>query len=131
MMQADLVAKVLAVSSVASKATGGVYWLSVPQDSSKRPHVVMFEVYGERDLTHGGESGLLMKRVQMDFIAATYADAVMMREDTAAALNGFKGTMIGTTVDLIEHIADSPDSIEDGSTLYMASADFEIHYQKT
>ncbi|MFA5265252.1 MAG: DUF3168 domain-containing protein [Opitutaceae bacterium] len=130
MIQGDLVAYVAANSSVAAKAGGRAYWLTAPQDSSALSHVVLTQVSGERDLTHGGESGLLEMRLQIDFVATNFADAAAMREAVCAALNGYKGAMGSSTINAIQHAGDLPDQYEDGAALYMASSDFMVSYQK-
>lgn len=130
MIQGDLVAYVAANSTVVSKAGGRAYWLTAPQDSAALSHVVLTQVSGERDLTHGGESGILEMRLQVDCVAPSFADAAAMREALCAAINGYKGTMGSSTILVIEHAGDSPDQYEDGAALYMASSDFMVSYQK-
>jgi hypothetical protein len=72
-MEEALIANLLA-SSAGPLVSNRIYWLKRPQASAV-PAVTLTRISGVHNYHHGGDSGLVVSRVQVDCWATTFAGA--------------------------------------------------------
>lgn len=92
-MQADFRTLLLADTTLAAKATGGITWQHAAQaPADGKPFVVLTRIGGQPGMNHGGRSRLDSCRVQADCFAPTFAQADALREALLDVALGYTGT---------------------------------------
>lgn len=125
-MEAALIAKLLASAGVTALVSTRINWLRRPQGEAL-PAIVLHRIDGTPDVHHGGASGLVVSRVQVDIWAASYgsAKAIARAVETAIAAQTFTQGAVRFDVILI---ADERDSTFDELTpLFRTSLDLMVH----
>lgn len=84
-------------TAVAALVGTRIYPLLVPQDADL-PAMAYQRISGPRDHTHSGASGLAMARMQLTYLASSYAAVKALAEAVRAALDGLRGSMGEVTV---------------------------------
>jgi hypothetical protein len=97
-LEQGLVAHLQSDAGVSALVETRIYPLVVPQDATL-PALAYQRISGPRDHAHDGPTGLARARVQLTYVASTYAAAKELAEAARAALDGFSGTMGTVSVD--------------------------------
>lgn len=124
-MEAALIARLLATAGVTALVSTRINWSRRVQ-SEALPAIVLHRIDGAPDVHHGGASGLVASRVQVDCWGATYgsAKAVARAVETAITAQTFTQGVVRFDVILI---ADERDSTFDETTpLFRTSLDLMI-----
>ncbi|WP_426041505.1 DUF3168 domain-containing protein [Brevundimonas sp. TWP2-3-4b1] len=124
-MEPALIAKLLVSAGVTALVSTRINWGRRPQ-GSPLPCVVLTRVDGSPDVHHGGRSGLVQSRVQVDCWGVSYgaAKAVARAVETAVTAQTFTQGTIRFDVILI---ADERDSTFDEITpLFRTSLDLMV-----
>lgn len=115
------------------------YPLTAPATNQRYPYIGYFIVSDTSAQSLAGMSGLTAKRVQLEAVAATYAQAnelAALIKGTKAApkLTGYRGTLAGVTVQCIrfENRIDLYDEPAHGETVgaYRAVQDFMVWHEE-
>ena len=94
----DLLKAHTALTSLVGSNPARIYWMRAPQGIA-RPYLVMQIVSSIPDVTHGGPSGLIGSRVQIDCYGDTYASTKTTARAVTGRLSGFRGFRLNTTFD--------------------------------
>lgn len=124
-MEPALIAKLLATAGVTALVSTRINWGRRPQ-GSPLPCIVLTRIDGAPDVHHGGRSGLVSSRVQVDCWGESYgaAKGVARAVETAVTAQTFTQGAIRFDVILI---ADERDSTFDEVTpLFRTSLDLMI-----
>lgn len=107
-------------------SAGKGYPLDVPQDAAYPAFA--YQVISEtKIMAHDGPLKLRKTRIQITFIAATYAAAKSASNELAARLDGFKGWMLDRSVQYCE--TETSDDWADIHQLPVAKLDVKLNYQ--
>lgn len=117
-----------AAAGVTAKRTGGIHVNAAPQNDPL-PNIVMMNVGGGEGLTHSGPAGLLSERVRIWARASTAKQAGELGIAIDRALHGYRGTVSGAVVDLVEKIMTTSD-YDDAATVQRAIVDVRIHWRR-
>jgi hypothetical protein len=124
-MEAALMAKLLASASITALVSTRINWSRRPQGSAL-PCIVLHRIDGTPDVHHGGASGLVQSRVQVDCWGASYgaAKAIARAVETAVTAQTFTQGAIRFDVILV---ADERDSTFDETTpIFRTSLDLLV-----
>lgn len=124
-MEAALMAKLLASASITALVSTRINWSRRPQGSAL-PCIVLHRIDGTPDVHHGGASGLVQSRVQIDCWGASYgaAKAIARAVETAVTAQTFTQGAIRFDVILV---ADERDSTFDETTpIFRTSLDLLV-----
>lgn len=125
-MEAALLARLLATAGVTTLVSTRVNWSRRPQGEAL-PAIVLHRIDGTPDVHHGGESGLVVSRVQVDCWGSTYGSAKAVARAVEAAITAQTFTQGVVRFDVIL-IADERDSTFDETTpLFRTSLDLMVH----
>jgi hypothetical protein len=124
-MEAALMAKLLASAGITALVSTRINWSRRPQGSAL-PCIVLHRIDGTPDVHHGGASGLVQSRVQVDCWGASYgaAKAIARAVETAVTAQTFTQGAIRFDVILV---ADERDSTFDETTpIFRTSLDLLV-----
>lgn len=124
-MEAALMAKLLASAGITALVSTRINWSRRPQGSAL-PCIVLHRIDGTPDVHHGGASGLVQSRVQVDCLGASYgaAKAIARAVETAVTAQTFTQGAIRFDVILV---ADERDSTFDETTpIFRTSLDLLV-----
>jgi hypothetical protein len=93
------------------------------------PAVTYFRVYGQRVESMTGSSALAFARFQVDAWAKTYPEVKAVAEQVRMALQGYKGTFSGTTIQGINYLGDQ-DLYEDDAAEFRVLMEFLVHHNE-
>lgn len=107
-IEAGIYAYLIANSGVFALVGTRIYPQVIPQDA-EMPAMAYQRISGPRDHSHSGPSGLVVARMQLTCMAASYDGAKALGEAVRAAMDGYSGTMGTVTVDacLLDNEIDS------------------------
>lgn len=123
----DLLKSHAALTALIGTNPARVYWMRAPQ-AIARPYVVLQVVSSIPDVTHGGPSGLVGSRVQVDSYGDTYGSVKAVARAVTGRLSGFRGPRLTTTFDGIFKDAER-DEYEDSAApdkAFRVSMDFLV-----
>lgn len=124
-MEAALLARLLATAGVTALVSTRINWLRRPQGEAL-PAIVLHRIDGAPDVHHGGASGLVVSRVQVDCWAESYGSAKAIARAVETAVTAQTFTQGATRFDVIL-IADERDSTFDETTpLFRTSLDLIV-----
>jgi len=124
-MEEELLAYLLATSTVTDQVGTRINWSRRPQQDTTFPACVMQRVAGARQYHMGAADGLVDARVQFDVWGETIAATKVAARAIIAALNGYTGTLLKGC--FIETERDSIDETNDGNVrLYRTTFDVAI-----
>lgn len=124
-MEAALLAKLLATAGVTALVSTRINWSRRPQGEAL-PAIVLHRIDGAPDVHHGGASGLVVSRVQVDCWAESYGSAKAIARAVETAITAQTFTQGATRFDVIL-IADERDSTFDETTpLFRTSLDLIV-----
>lgn len=125
-MEAALIAKLLATAGVTALVSTRINWLRRPQGEAL-PAIVLHRIDGTPDVTHGGASGLVVSRVQVDCWGASFGSAKAIARAVQTAITAQTFTQGATRFDVIL-IADERDSTfdENNTPIFRTSLDLMI-----
>jgi hypothetical protein len=126
-MEAAFIARLLATAGVTALVSTRINWLRRPQGSAL-PCIVLHRIDGTPDVTHGGRSGLVVSRVQVDCWGASYGSAKAIARAVETAITAQTFTQGATRFDVIL-IADERDSTfdENNTPIFRTSLDLIVH----
>jgi hypothetical protein len=126
-MEAALIAKLLASTGITALVSTRINWSRRPQGSAL-PCIVLHRIDGAPDVTHGGRSGLVVSRVQVDCWGSSYgsAKAIARAVETAITAQTFTQGAIRFDVILIDSERDDS-SDENNTPIFRTSLDLMIH----
>lgn len=124
-------ALVARLAAAATAASSRIFPLAL-QEGSALPALSYFRVSTVRDYTHGGASGLVRARIQVDCWAATYAAVKSLAAQVVASLSGFSGTMGGAGGVLTGRVLAQVevDLPEPEAGIYHIALDWDIGYSE-
>jgi hypothetical protein len=127
-MEAALLAKLLATAGVTALVSTRINWTRRPQGEAL-PCIVLHRIDGTPDYHHGGASGLVESRVQVDCWGASYKTAKGVARAVEAAVTAQTFTQGAIRFDVIL-IADERDSTfdEKPDTLFRTSLDLMVRH---
>ena len=126
-MESSLIAKLLATAGVTNLVSTRINWSRRPQGSAL-PAIVLHRIDGTPDVHHGGASGLVVSRVQVDCWAASYGSAKAAARAVETAVTAQTFTQGAIRFDVIL-VADERDSTSDETTpLFRTSLDLMVHH---
>jgi hypothetical protein len=125
-MEAALLARLLATAGVTALVSTRINWLRRPQ-GEPLPCIVLHRIDGVPDVTHGGASGLVVSRVQVDCWGASFGSAKSIARAVQTAITAQTFTQGATRFDVIL-IADERDSTfdENNTPIFRTSLDLMI-----
>lgn len=124
-MEPALIAKLLASAGVTALVSTRINWTRRPQGEAL-PAIVLHRIDGAPDVHHGGRSGLVQSRVQVDCWAASYGSAKAIARAVENAVTAQTFTQGAIRFDCIL-IADERDTTFDEITpLYRTSLDLIV-----
>jgi hypothetical protein len=127
-MEEALIAKLLATAGITAAVGQRVTWKRRGQ-GKPLPAIVLHRIDGGRDYHHGGPSGLIESRVQVDCWGDTYLSAKNAARAVEAALSGARFDQDGIRFDAILIVDERDDtSDENGKPLYRTSLDLMVHH---
>lgn len=94
-MEESLVDLFLKADAVKAAADTRVHWASRPQGEGL-PAICLFRTGGRRDANFAGMNGLVESRLQIECLAATYAEAKKLARATVALMATFPVTTSST-----------------------------------
>jgi hypothetical protein len=107
---------------------GRIYPNIVPQ-AATLPAVAYQRISGARYHTHTGPASLARPRFQFAILAETYAAARAVAEAIRLTLNGYAGTVSGTTIQSIQ-LQNEIDQYDKGENRPVILIDFYIYHQE-
>jgi len=126
-MEAALIAKLLASLGVTALVSTRINWSRRPQGSAL-PAVVLHRVSGLPDVHHGGTSGLVVSRVQVDCWGASYGSAKGVARAVETALTAQRFTQGAVRFDVILIDSERDDSTDETTPLFRTSLDLMVHH---
>ena len=125
-METALLAKLLATAGVTALVSTRINWARRPQ-GEPLPCIVLHRIDGSPDVHHGGASGLLDSRVQVDCWGASYKTAKAIARAVEAAVTAQTFTQGAVRFDVIL-LVDERDSTfdEKPDTLFRTSLDLTV-----
>ena len=126
-MEAALIAKLLATAGVTNLVSTRINWSRRPQGSAL-PAIVLHRIDGTPDVHHGGASGLVVSRVQVDCWAASYGSAKAAARAVETAVTAQTFTQGATRFDVILIDSERDDSTDETTPLFRTSLDLMVHH---
>lgn len=126
-MEAALITRLLATAGVTALVSTRINWSRRPQGSAL-PAVVLHRVSGTPDVHHGGASGLVVSRVQVDCWAASYGSAKAIARAVQTAITAQSFTQGATRFDVILVDSERDDSTDETTPLFRTSLDLMVHH---
>lgn len=126
-MEADLITRLLATAGVTALVSTRINWSRRPQGAAL-PAIVLHRVSGTPDVHHGGASGLVMSRVQVDCWAASYGSAKAIARAVQTAITAQSFTQGATRFDVILIDSERDDSTDETTPLFRTSLDLMVHH---
>lgn len=131
-MEAALLAKLLANANLLDLTGTRINWLRRPQGEAipaNKGAVVLHRIDGQPDYHHGGPSGLVVSRVQVDCWAGSYKVAKLVARAVEAAVTGFSFTQGAIRFDVILIASERDDTFEEApNTYFRTSLDLMVHH---
>lgn len=125
-MEPALVAKLLASTGVTALVGTRINWSRRPQGEAL-PAIVLTRISGFPDVHHGGASGLVSSRVQVDCWAASYGSAKATARAVEAAITAKTFTQGAVRFDVILIDSERDSTFEaTPDTLFQTSLDLMI-----
>lgn len=118
----------LAAADVTAKRTGGIHMNAAPQGDAL-PNIVLMNVGGGEGLSHSGPDGALHERVRIWARGKSQKEAGQLGIAIDKALHGYRGTVDGAAVDLVEKVMTTSD-YDDGATVQRAVVDVRVHWRR-
>jgi hypothetical protein len=127
-LEQSLAARLVAAATAASSR---IYPL-VLAEGSVLPAISYWRVSTVRDYRHGGASGLVTARMQVDCWAATYAAVKSLAAQVVTSLSGYSGTMggAGGVATGFSFGVGEVDRPEPEAGIYHVAVDFSIGYSE-
>lgn len=124
-MEAELSTKLLATAGVTGLVGQRVNWKRRPQGSTL-PAIVLHVISRIPDVTHGGRSGLLMSRVQVECLGATFGAAKAVARAVEDAITAQTFTQGAVRFDAILIDSERDDTSDETTPLFRTSLDLMI-----
>jgi hypothetical protein len=125
-MEAALIAKLLAASGVTALVSTRINWLRRPQGDGL-PCIVLHRIDGTPDVHHGGYSGLVQSRVQVDCWASTYGAAKAIARAVQTAVTAQTFTQGAVRFDCILIVDERDATFDETTPLFRTSLDLMVH----
>jgi hypothetical protein len=122
-----LIAKLLATAGVTALVSTRVNWSRRPQGAAL-PAIVLHRVSGLPDVHHGGASGLVVSRVQVDCWAASYGSAKAVARAVETAITAQTFTQGAVRFDVILIDSERDDSTDETTPIFRTSLDLMVHH---
>ena len=124
-MEAALIAKLLATTAITNLVSTRINWSRRPQGSAL-PAIVLHRIDGTPDVHHGGASGLVSSRVQVDCWAESYGSAKAIARAVEAAITAQTFTQGAIRFDVILIDAERDDTSDETTPLFRTSLDLMV-----
>jgi hypothetical protein len=124
-MEAALIARLLATAGVTALVSTRINWKRRPQ-AEPLPAIVLHVVSRIPDVTHGGRSGLIVSRVQVDCWGATFGSAKAVARAVENALTAQTFTQGSVRFDAILIDSERDDTTDETTPLFRTSLDLMI-----
>lgn len=124
-MEAALIAKLLATTAITNLVSTRINWSRRPQ-AEALPAIVLHVIDRLPDVTHGGASGLLVSRVQVDCWGASFGSAKAVARAVEAAITAQSFTQGVVRFDAILIDAERDDTSDETTPLFRTSLDLII-----
>ena len=124
-MEAALIAKLLASTGVTALVSSRINW-SLRAQGAALPAIVLHRVDGAPDVTHGGASGLVVSRVQVDCWGSSYGSAKAVARAVEAAITAQTFTQGAIRFDAILIDSERDDTFDETTPLFRTSLDLMI-----
>lgn len=124
-MEAALVAKLLATAGVTALSSQRINWSRRPQGETipaGKASIVLHRISGQPDIHHGGPSGLVESRIQVDCWAATYSAAKATARAIEAAITAQRFTQGAIRFDVILVDNERDDTFDEASLSYFRTS---------
>lgn len=126
-MEEALIAKLLASVGVTALVSTRINWLRRPQGEAL-PSIVLQTISGIPDVHHGGRSGLVQSRVQVDCWGASYGSAKAVARAVENAVTAQRFTQGAIRFDVILVDGERDDTFDENTTTYFrTSIDLMVH----
>ena len=122
-----MIAKLLATAGVTALVSTRVNWSRRPQGAAL-PAIVLHRVSGLPDVHHGGASGLVVSRVQVDCWAASYGSAKAVARAVETAITAQTFTQGAVRFDVILIDSERDDSTDETTPIFRTSLDLMVHH---
>jgi len=126
-MEAALIAKLLAATGVTALVSTRINWGRRVQGAAL-PAIVLHRVSGLPDVHHGGASGLVVSRVQVDCWGASYGSAKAVARAVETAITAQTFTQGAVRFDVILIDSERDDSTDETTPLFRTSLDLMVHH---
>lgn len=125
-MEPALLAKLLASSGVTALVGARINWARRPQ-GEPLPAIVLHRIDGTPDVHHGGPSGLIESRVQVDCWAGSYKAAKQTARAVEAAVTAQRFNQASVRFDVVLLVDERDSSFDEApDTLFRTSLDFMV-----
>ena len=125
-MEAALLAKLLASSGVTALVGARINWARRPQ-GEPLPAIVLHRIDGAPDVHHGGLSGLIESRVQVDCWAGSYKAAKQTARAVEAAVTAQRFNQASVRFDVVLLVDERDSSFDEApDTLFRTSLDLMV-----
>jgi len=124
-MEAALIAKLLATSGITALVSTRVNWVRRPQGSAL-PCIVLHRIDGTPDVHHGGRSGLVQSRVQVDCWAASYGSAKAIARAVETAVTAQTFTQGAIRFDVILVAGERDNTFDETTPIFRTSLDLSV-----
>ncbi len=124
-MEAALIAKLLATTAITTLVSTRINYGRRPQGSAL-PAIVLHVIDRIPDVTHGGRSGLLASRLQVDCWGATFGSAKEVARAVETAITAQSFTQGAIRFDAILIDAERDDTTDETTPLFRTSLDLII-----
>lgn len=124
-MEAALIAKLLASDGVTALVGQRINWTRRPQGSAL-PCIVLHRIDGTPDVHHGGRSGLVQSRVQVDCWGASCGSAKAVARAVEAAITAQTFTQGAIRFDCILVDSERDTTFDETTPIFRTSLDLMV-----
>jgi hypothetical protein len=124
-MEAALIAKLLATTAITTLVATRINYGRRPQGSAL-PAIVLHVIDRLPDVTHGGRSGVLVSRIQVDCWGSTFGSAKAVARAVEDAITAQTFTQGSVRFDAILVDSERDDTTDETTPLFRTSLDLMI-----
>lgn len=127
MKACSIIFQVLKTDAAVTAARSGPIAINAIPEAQSAPNIQLQQVSGIEEFTHQGPSGLVEDRVRIWSRGKTAKDAAELGQAVHDALQGYTGTVDGTTVQLVRRVMLTSD-YQEAANVHRHIADYELHW---
>lgn len=128
MIEEGLKAYLGTVAGVTTLVSTRIYPMHLPQVPTLSA-LTYTRIFGAKELSHSGPSGLAQTQFQIDCWASSYSGAKALSEQVRIALDGYSGVMGTSTVCAVEWM-DDMDDFDEESDCYRVICSVKIWHRE-